>query len=100
MKRHIQIDQEKITEFCRKWKVAEFALFGSVLREDFGPSSDVDVLVTFGPGGGITFDNRVEMLDDLSTIFGREVDLVEKSTIRNPFRRHTILTTREILYAA
>lgn len=91
---------EKIAEFCRKWQITEFALFGSALRKDFRPDSDVDVLVTFAPGAGITFDNRVEMLDELSAIFGREVDLVEKSTIRNPFRRHTILTTREVIYAA
>ena len=76
------------------------ALFGSVLREDFRPDSDIDVLVTFEPDGGITFDNRVEMLDELAEIFGRQVDLVEKGTIRNPFRRHEILTTKEVVYAA
>ena len=100
MSPHIQIDRERIVAFCRKWKIAEFALFGSVLRDDFRPDSDVDVLVTFAPGGGITFDNRVEMLDELSAIFGRPIDLVEKNAIRNPFRRHTILTTKEVVYAA
>jgi predicted nucleotidyltransferase len=96
----ISIDHKKIASFCQKWKIVEFAVFGSVLRDDFRPDSDVDVLVTFGPGGGITFDNRVDMLDELKAIFGREVDLVEKKAISNPFRRHSILTTREILYAA
>ncbi len=96
----VDIPAEKIAEFCRKWQITEFALFGSALRDDFQPGSDVDVLVTFAPGAGITFDNRVEMLDELSTIFGREADLVEKSAIRNPFRRHAILTTREVIYAA
>jgi uncharacterized protein len=91
---------EQIEDFCRRWKIKEFALFGSVLREDFRPDSDIDVLVTFEPDGGITFDNRVEMLDELTEIFGREVDLVEKGTIRNPFRRHDILTTKEVVYAA
>ena len=76
------------------------ALFGSVLREDFRPDSDIDVLVSFEPGGGIDFDNRVEMQDELAEIFGRGVDLVEKETVRNPFRRHNILTTREVVYAA
>jgi len=96
----INIPKDKIEDFCRRWKIKEFALFGSVLREDFRPDSDVDVLVSFAPDGGITFDNRVEMLDGLTAIFGREVDLVEKGTIRNPFRRHEILTTKEVVYAA
>ena len=95
----INIPKDKIEDFCRRWKIKEFALFGSVLREDFRPDSDVDVLVSFAPDGGITFDNRVEMLDELAEIFGREVDLVEKGTIRNPFRRHEILTTKEVVYA-
>ena len=96
----ISIDHKKIAAFCQKWNIVEFSVFGSVLRDDFRPDSDVDVLVTFGPGGGITFDNRVDMLDELKAIFGREVDLVEKKAISNPFRRHSILTTREVLYAA
>src|SRR3989339_483152 len=96
----INIPKAKIEDFCRRWKIKEFALFGSVLREDFRPDSDVDVLVSFEPDGGITFDNRVEMLDELAEIFGREVDMVEKDAIRNPFRRHEILTTKEVVYAA
>ncbi len=100
MKLPIAIDKQKIEAFCRRWKIKELALFGSVLREDFRPDSDVDVLVAFEPGAGITFDNRVEMLDELAEIFGREVDLVEKDLIRNPFRRHEILKTKEVVYAA
>lgn len=100
MKLSIAIDKKRIEDFCRRWRIRELALFGSVLREDFRPDSDVDVLVSFEPEGGITFDNRVEMLDELAEIFGREVDLVEKDAIRNPFRRHEILTTKEVVYAA
>jgi len=96
----IQIPLRQIEDFCRRWKIKEFALFGSVLRNDFRPDSDIDVLVTFEPDGGITFDNQVEMLDELAPIFGRPVDLVEKEAIRNPFRRHDILTTKEVVYAA
>lgn len=96
----INIPQDQIEAFCRRWKIKEFALFGSVLREDFHPDSDIDVLVSFAPDGGITFDNRVEMLDELAEIFGRPVDLVAKDAIRNPFRRHEILTTKEVVYAA
>ena len=100
MSPRIEFDHDRIAEFCRKWRIAELALFGSVLRDDFGPESDVDVLVSFVTGGGIRFDNRVEMLDALSAIFGREVDLVDKKTIRNPFRRHSILTTKEVIYGS
>jgi predicted nucleotidyltransferase len=96
----IHIPLKQIEDFCHRWEIKELALFGSVLREDFRPDSDIDVLVTFEKGGGITFDNRVEMLDELAAIFGREVDLVEKKAIRNPFRRHEILNTKEVLYAA
>jgi predicted nucleotidyltransferase len=100
IKSNLEVPLDKIEAFCRRWKIKEFALFGSVLREDFRPDSDIDVLVSFEPDGGITFDNRVEMLDELAEIFGREVDLVEKGTIRNPFPRHDILTTKEVVYAA
>jgi predicted nucleotidyltransferase len=100
IKSSIDIPLHKIADFCRRWKIKELALFGSVLREDFRPDSDIDVLVSFEPDGGFTFDNRVEMLDELAEIFGREVDLVEKDLIRNPFRRHEILTTKEVVYAS
>lgn len=101
MKRpHIDIPLDKIEAFCRKWKIKEFALFGSVLRDDFRPDSDVDVLVTFEPDGGFTFDNRVEMQEEIEGILGQKVDLVEKGLIRNPFRRYEILTTKEVVYAA
>ena len=80
----INIPKAKIEDFCRRWKIKEFALFGSVLREDFRPDSDIDVLVSFVPDGGITFDNRVEMLDELAEIFGRQVDMVEKEYDSQP----------------
>ena len=59
----INLPLKQIESFCQRWKIKEFALFGSVLREDFRADSDIDVLVSFAPEGGITFDNRVEMLD-------------------------------------
>ena len=77
----------------------EFSIFGSALRDDFGPESDVDVLVSFAEDEHWSLDDWVDMIEELKTIFGREVDLVEKETMRNPFRRHEILTTREVIYA-
>jgi hypothetical protein len=96
----IEIDKEKIVAFCSKWKVKEFALFGSVLREDFRPDSDIDVLVSFSEDADWSLYDWVDMIDDLKAIFGQEVDLVEKDTLRNPFRRRHIMNNKEIIYAA
>ncbi len=97
----VEVPTDAVAAFCRRWHVAELSLFGSALRDDFRPDSDVDVLVHFGPGGGITVENLPEMRDALSTIFGgREVDLVERRAVRNPFIRHHVLTHRQVLYAA
>jgi hypothetical protein len=93
------LDRQRIAAFCQKWKVAEFALFGSVLREDFGPDSDVDVLVELAPGHGLGLFDWVDMIDELKSIFGRRADLVSKKGLRNPFRRHQILSTREVIRA-
>lgn len=96
----IDVSTERIAAFCRKWKVTEFALFGSVLRDDFGPDSDIDVLVELAPDHGLGLFDWVDMIDELRALFGREVDLVSKGGLRNPFRRHEILTAREVIHAA
>lgn len=95
----VTIPLAKIRAFSRRWKITEFSLFGSVLREDFGPESDVDVLVSFEKGSGWSFFDLVKMEAELEEIFGREVDLVEKDSLRNPFRRHAIMSGREVIYA-
>jgi predicted nucleotidyltransferase len=96
----IHVSWDRLRAFCCKWKVKEFSLFGSVLRDDFGPQSDVDVLVSFEQDAGWSLWDLVDMEDDLIAIYGRKVDLIEKEGLRNPFRRHEILTTRRVLYAA
>jgi len=100
MTKRIDTVKTKLVELCRKRQVSELALFGSVLRDDFGPESDVDVLVTFAPDAHPSLFDLVEMREDLKDIFGREVDLVEKAGLRNPFRRRAILETAEVVYAA
>ena len=98
-----QIDQVRIGEFCKKWKVAEFAIFGSALRPDFGPDSDVDVLVTFKPDSKRSLFDLVQMEEELKGMFGREVDLVSRQGIeasRNYLRRKAILGSAKVLYAA
>ena len=96
---NININREAITVFCKKWKIVEFALFGSVLRDDFAPDSDIDVLVSFDSSAHWSLLDFVEMREELKEFFGKEVDLVEKDGLRNPFRRHEIITTRQIVYA-
>lgn len=92
---------KQIEDFCRKYGVAELSLFGSILRDDFGPDSDVDVLVTLEPGREMTIEAYLDMRDELSAMFdGREIDLVQKPLLTNPFRRHEILRTRQVMYAA
>jgi len=100
LKINIQIPMIKIEEFCRKWKIREFSLFGSVLRDDFNADSNVDVLVTFDDNAGWSLEDRFNMKDELQEMFGREIDLVNKKGLTNPFRRHSILTTKKVLYAA
>ena len=94
------VARDKIVEFCQRWRVAEFALFGSMARGEVHPGSDVDVLVTFAPDAGWSVFDLVEMQEELKVMFGREVHLVERGGLRNPFRRHEILRSMEIVYAA
>ncbi|ABY35313.1 MAG TPA: DNA polymerase subunit beta [Chloroflexus aurantiacus] len=99
------IDQykEAIGDFCRRWQIAEFAVFGSALREDFGPDSDIDVMVTFAPGTQWSFQHWLAMIDELERIFGRKVDLVERRAVeasKNYIRRKHILTHLERVYVA
>lgn len=94
---------DKIAEFCRKWNVVEFALFGSVLRDDFRPDSDVDVLVSFAPDSRVSLFDWPDMQDDLQAIFGRPVDLLTRAGIeesRNPYRKKSILDSARVVYAA
>jgi hypothetical protein len=103
MSPRIALDTQKIAEFCRKWHIVEFALFGSVLREDFREDSDVDVLVKFAPDAHTSLFDLVDMEDELTLVIGRKVDLVCKEGIErspNPFRRKAILSSAEVLYAA
>ena len=100
MNPRIAIPKDKIAEFCRRWKVKELAIFGSALGDDFRPDSDVDVLVVFQEDAKWNLFDHMKAEEDLKQIFGRDVDLVEKRAIRNPFRRHHILSNCEVIYAA
>ncbi len=102
-KSNFEIPLDEIAAFCRKWKIKEFALFGSVLREDFRPDSDIDVLVTFKPDEDFDFDDRMKIQEEIEKIFGRKVDLVERKLIErseNYIRRRHILQSLEPVYVA
>lgn len=99
----IRIPRKRLREFCLRWKVSELSLFGSVLREDFRPGSDIDVLVSFNKRAKIGLFDLVRMENELKDIFGREVDLVERHAIErseNYIRRKNILSNTKVIYAA
>ncbi len=103
MNTHIDIPRDEIAAFCKRWQVTELALFGSVLRDDFSPESDVDVLVRFDPRARHTLLDIAQMQDELSATLGREVDLIERTTVErspNYIRRKAILQSAETIYAA
>jgi predicted nucleotidyltransferase len=94
----ISLDQDEIADFCQRWKIVKLSFFGSVLREDFGPNSDVDVLVTFVPDAHWSLFDMVHMHEELEEILGRDVDLVSRRAVeasRNYVRRKAILSSAE-----
>ena len=103
MTARIAIPADGIAAFCERWQVTELALFGSVLRDDFGPDSDIDVLVAFREEARHTLFDMVHMEEELKALFGREVDLVSRRGIersRNHLRRRATLESVETIYAA
>ncbi len=99
----IDMPQEAIANFCHRWRIRELAIFGSALREDFRPDSDVDVLVAFEPGVQWGFQHWLEMTRELETLLGPKVDLVERRLVeqsKNYIRRQHILSHLEHIYVA
>lgn len=102
MTANIDLPRDEVAAFCKRWQVVELALFGSALREDFGPGSDIDLLAQFDPEARHTLLDLAEMQDELSKAFGRRVDLIERSAVeasRNYLRRKAILGSAETIYA-
>lgn len=98
--RKFRIPRKRIAAFCQRWSITEFSLFGSALRDDFRPDSDVDVLVSIDPKARIGLFEIAEMVIELEDMFKRPVDFVEKEGLRNPYRRSEILSTAKVVYAA
>ena len=95
-----KVPEKRLSEFCRKWKISELGIFGSFLRDDFHDQSDVDVLVSFSPDSQWSLFHLVDMKGELSELMGREVDIVEKEALINPFRRKEILNDVKVIYEA
>lgn len=99
----ISVPKVKIEAFCKRWKIVEFSFFGSVLREDFHPTSDIDVLVEFSSNSSWGLLDLGKMEEELSQIFNRPVDLVNKKAVKNShnwIRKQNILESAEVYYAA
>lgn len=96
----ISIPVDRIAEFCGRNRVKRLSLFGSVLRDDFTPESDVDVLVEFEPGTRIGFFGFQGLEDELSSIIGRRVDLNTANSISRSFRDEVLREARVLHVAA
>jgi len=102
-KRNIYIPKKQIADFCRRWHISEFSLFGSVLRGDFDTKSDIDVLVTFSHGTNWSLLDHLRMEEELADFLGRKIDLLSKRALEkshNWIRRKEILDTAEVVYVS
>jgi predicted nucleotidyltransferase len=95
------IPMDKIAEFCHRWQIRELALFGSALREDFGPDSDLDILVTFADDAEWGLFDHVQMQQELQALLQRSVDLISRRALErssNWLLRQEILDTARTLF--
>jgi hypothetical protein len=100
MNRHgIEIPQDQIAEFCRRHQIRRLALFGSILREDFGPNSDIDILVEFEPGREPGLLGLARMERELAQLLGKEVDLRTPEDLSDRFRSR-VMQSADVQYAA
>ncbi len=93
--------EDKLEAFCRRWKIRELALFGSILRDDFGPDSDVDVLVEFDADAEWGLLDHIQMQQELQALLGREVDLISKRAVErseNWIFRQEVLSTAKVIF--
>jgi uncharacterized protein len=97
MSPRVPVNRQRIAEFCRKHHIRRLSLFGSVLRDDFRPDSDIDVLVTFEPGQVVGL-RIVEIEEELAQLLGRRVDLVSEKYLNHRIR-DSVLSAAEVQYA-
>lgn len=98
----IELDSRAIEDFCRTWKIRELSVFGSVLRDDFGPQSDIDFLVSFDPDAEWDLSDHVEIQEELARLVGRPVDLLSRYAVEtdpNWVFRNSVISNTELVYA-
>lgn len=103
MPMNLGIGPEKIADFCRRWKIKRLAIFGSAATGELRPASDIDLLVTFSQDADWTMFDHFTMEEELSSLFGRDVDLISLRAVEenpNPISRREILNSARQIYAA
>ena len=98
-KNGISLDEDEIKRLCVKYHLTELSVFGSAIRDDFNDDSDVDILVSFDENSHSTLMDILDLKDFFTNLLNREVDIVEKEGLSNPFRKKSILSTKEVIYA-
>ena len=96
----MEIKDDIIIKLSRKYRIKEMSFFGSILREDFGEASDIDVLVEFEDDNEYSLFDLFRIREEFGKVLGRKVDLIEKESLRNPYRRENILKNSRVVYAA
>ncbi len=99
VKERLQASPSQIADFCQRWNIIELALFGSILRDDFRPDSDIDILASFALNTSWNLFDFIQMQEQLESMLGRDIDLTQKQQINNPFSRKEILRTCHIIYS-
>ena len=99
-KNGILLNYDDAVKLCKKYNIIELSIFGSSIRDDFSKDSDVDILVSFDQKFRISLFDIIELENEFSLLLNRDVDIVEKESLKNPIRKNRILSTREIIYAA
>ncbi len=95
----IEVPMETLADFCRRWKITRLEIFGSAVRDDFGPKSDIDLLVLFADDAHMGFLAWAQCERELSQLFHRRVDLVPRDCLK-PLIRDAVLASAKVLYAA
>jgi len=99
----IELPKDEIASFCKRWRVDEFYLFGSILRGDFHDASDIDTMIQFSPEAQVDLFEFVGMKHELEALFSRKVDLLTRQSIENSdnwIRRKEILSTARLIYVS
>jgi len=98
-KNGIVLSNKEIEHICQQYKIKELSVFGSSLRDDFNKSSDIDFLVSFSDDADISLFDIIKLENELKERLDRNIDIVEKESLKNPIRKRVILETSEVIYA-